>query len=192
MSKPSAGLLAWAAVGSRISGFHHDSASKLQSLMMALDEAAELAADRPDVARPLETAMASLKELHGLLTENRALAKTPVRKDAHLAEIVQKAIARHGVKLKAPVAAATVHVAPPSITQAISLLADVIAGPQKGARTIEAVVTPGENVVLALTGTAPAETALDAIMIATFLIEREQGAVYSAPNGFQVHLPTKP
>lgn len=192
MTKPSDGVLAWAAVGSRISGFHHDSASKLQSLMMALDEAAELAADRPDVARPLDIAMTSLKELHALLTENRALAKAPVRKDAPLAELVLKAVARHGVKLKAPVAAATVHVAPPSIIQALALLADVLAGPVKGARTIEAVVTPGEKVLLALTGTAPAESALDAITVATFLIEREDGAVYSAPSGFHIQLPTKP
>ena len=56
-TKPSDGVLAWAAVGSRISGFHHDSASKLQSLMMALDEAAELAGNQPELARSLETAM---------------------------------------------------------------------------------------------------------------------------------------
>jgi hypothetical protein len=192
MSKPSEGVLAWAAVGSRISGFHHDSASKLQSLMMALDEAAELAADRPDVARSLQTAMASLKDLHGLLTENRALAKAPVRKDSPLAEIVHKATGRHGVKLKSPVAPAMVHVATPSITHALSLLADVLAGPVKGSRTIEAIVTPGETVMLVLTGVPPAESALDAITIATFLIEREGGAVFSAPSGFHVQLPTKP
>lgn len=186
------GLLAWAAVGSRISGFHHDSASKLQSLMMALDEAQELLGGaRPDLARPLETALTALKELHALLTENRALAKAPVRKDVALASLLTRAAARVSVKLAGTLGSETVHVAPASFVQAISLLCDVLAGPLKGARTVEVGVEHGPvNTLVSLTGTAPASSALDAITVATWLVEREDGRVFSAPRGFLLHVPT--
>jgi hypothetical protein len=191
--RPSDGLLAWAAVGSRISGFHHDSASKLQSLMMALDEAQDLLGEsRPDVAQPLETAMTALKELHGLLTENRALAKAPARKDVALADVMKRAAARVGVTCRGDAPAVTVHVAPPSIVHALALLCDAIASSNKSVRAIDTsyAVEP-ERVAITLTGTAPAASELDAITVATWLLEREEGAVFSAPNGFTVHVPKR-
>jgi hypothetical protein len=94
------------------------------------------------------------------------------------------------VKLRGELGAATVHVAPPSIVHALSLLFDAIAGPQQGTRTVDVAVTQQDTrVTVALTGAAAPATSLDAIMVATWLLEREDGAVFSAPNGFQVHLP---
>jgi hypothetical protein len=180
----------WAAVGSRISGFHHDSASKLQSLMMALDESTELIGDdRPEVARSLAVAMTSLRELHALLTENRALAKAPARKDIKLAELLKRASSRAGVKLTGDIPDLTVHVAPPSMVHAIGLLLDVHAGSQQGARVIAIETRAETRAIVALTGTAPQTSALDPITIATWLVEREDGAVFSAPAGVQLHLP---
>ncbi len=191
MTTPSDQLMQWAAVGSRISGFHHDSASKLQSLMMALDESLELIGDdKPDVAHSLEIAMTSLRELHGLLTENRALAKAPARKDAKLAELLTRASMRAGVRLDGDIPDVTVHVAPPSMVHALALILEVHAGPQQGSRVITVDVKAGSRVILGLTGTAPQESALDPIAIATWLIEREDGAVFSAPAGVQIHLAT--
>jgi len=193
-TRPSDGVLAWAAVGSRISGFHHDSASKLQSLMMALDEAQELLGDaRPDIARPLETAMTAVKELHALLTENRALAKAPARKDVSLGDVIARAALRAGVTVRGEAApAVTAHIAPASILQALALLCEVIAGPHKGARTLDvSYAVEAERVVIRLAGTPPEGSALDAITVATWLLEREDGAVLSAPNGFVVHIPTR-
>ncbi len=193
-ARPSDGLLAWAAVGSRISGFHHDSASKLQGLMMALDEVQEALGDAgPDVARPLEMAMTALKDLHALLTENRALAKAPGRKDVALGDVIARAAARAGVTVRGEAApAVTVHIAPPSIVQALSLLCAVVAGPHKGVRTIDvSSAVENERVVLRLTGAPPEGSALDAITVATWLLEREDGAVLSAPNGFVVHVPMR-
>lgn len=193
MSEPSELLLGWAAVGSRISGFHHDSASKLQSLMMALDEATELAADRPDLARPLDTAMTALREVHALLTENRALAKAPVRRATSVRVLVERGAARCGVKQRGELPETTVHVAAPSLVQALSLLCDSIAGPPQSARTIDVAVTAtAERVTVTLTGTPPAQSMTDAITVATWLVEREDGAVYSAPNGYRVELPVNP
>lgn len=188
--KPSDTLLGWAAVGSRISGFHHDSASKLQSLMMAIDEATELASDPAEQRRALDTAMTAVKDLHGLLTENRALAKAPVLKDCRLAPLLDRAIHRHGLKLRGTIPDISVRVAPPSFVHAIALLVDSIGGPATGTRVIDVVVTPGSpRITLAFTGVAPAESAHDSITIASWMLEREDCEVYSAPSGYQIHVP---
>lgn len=191
MSRPSDTLMAWAAVGSRISGFHHDSASKLQSLMMALDEATELLGDRDaEVQRSLETATVALRELHALLAENRALAKAPQSTHTALPSLVQRAVERHRITLRGELPAVDVHVAPPSIVHALALLCDLLAGPPRGPRTIDIQVTPhADHVALSITGTPPAASVLDAIAVATWLVEREGGTVCSAPAGFLVHLP---
>jgi len=188
--RPSDQLLAWAAVGSRISGFHHDSASKLQSMMMAIDEATELAESHPDIARPLETAMAGLKELHALLTENRALAKAPVRKAMPVRDLLQRAAARSAVNLSGELPAGNVFVAPSSMVQALSLLCETIAGTAQGARAISVQATVGDKATITLAGTPPASSTLDAITVATWLIEREEGSVDSAPRGYVIQLPT--
>ncbi len=190
-----AGLLAWAAMGARMSGFHHDSASKLQSLMMALDEATELLGDeRPDVRGSLETAMTSLRELNALLTESRALAKAPQRKVAPLADVLRKAGARHGVKLAGDPGSFDVFVAPPSIIHALALLFDQTAGPAAGARVVSIAISTGENTVtVELSGTPaarPLANASEAVAVSTFLIEREDGSLRCTPTGFVVQLPT--
>ena len=190
MTAASDQLMQWAAIGSRISGFHHDSASKLQSLMMALDESTELLGEeRPEVARSLEIAMTALRELHGLLTENRSLAKAPARKDMKLADLLKRASARAGVRLTGDIPELTVHVAPPSMVHAIALLLDAHGGPPQGARVIAVDVKQESRLIVALTGAATQESALDPIAVATWLIEREDGAVFSAPAGVQLHLP---
>jgi hypothetical protein len=191
VTRPSDQLLAWAAVGSRISGFHHDSASKLQSMMMALDEAQDLLGDSSsEVHRSIEVAMGALRELHGLLTENRALAKPPVRRDVALADLLALASQRFGVALRGEVPAARVFVGLASFGHALALLCDVIAGPVQGARVIDIEVRDVNGLVaVTLTGQAPMRTAPDAILLATWLVEREGGEVFSAPNGFRIHIP---
>ena len=187
-------LLAWAAVGSRIAGFHHDTASKLQSLMMALDEATELLGDeRPDLQRTLDTAMAALRDIHALLTENRALAKAPQRKSVSLASLLERAANRHGVKLVGDRSSAATSVAPPSIVHALGLLCDYLAGPPQGSRTVEvAVESAGDAAMISLTG-APWEqappTSNEAIAVAAFLLAREEGRLACSPRGFAIQLP---
>ena len=187
-------LLGWAAVGSRVSGFHHDTASKLQSLMMALDEATDLLGDaRPDVQRALETAVAALRDIHALLTENRALAKAPQRKPTQLSELLERAANRYGVKLVGERAAVAVVVAPPSTVHAFGLLVDLLAGSPQGSRTVEfAVDIAGDAAKVSLGGT-PSEhaspTSNEAIAIVAFLLAREDGRLACSPRGFVVQLP---
>jgi len=189
------GLLAWAAVGSRISGFHHDTASKLQSLMMALDEATELLGDdRPELAVALETATTAMKEIHALLSENRALAKVPQRKPTPVKELFKRAAARHGVKLLGEIGQETAHVAPPSIIHALAIVLDLSGGSLHTTRAVTVTVTPnGDDLVIDLAGQPldPAkELVSESISIAAYLLSREDGELRCTPKGFVVQLPT--
>lgn len=190
------GLLAWAAVGSRISGFHHDTASKLQSLMMALDEATEMVGDgTPDLRVALDTATTALRELHGLLTENRALAKAPQRKATLVPDLFKRAAARNAVKLTGDLGTASVHVAPASIIHALSLLLDMAAGSVQSTRAVQITVSTRDASVQAeITGVTVDPTkpmVNESIAVAAFLLAREDGALRCSEQGFVVQLPTR-
>src|SRR4051794_40869000 len=86
-------LLALATLGSRMPGFHHDCASKLQSLMMSLDEIGELSATT-EMRQAVDTAHLALRELHELFTANRALAKSPQLTRCSLGELIARSTSR--------------------------------------------------------------------------------------------------
>lgn len=186
-------LLAYASIGSRASGFHHDAASKLQSLMMALDEIDEIVGqDGSEIRQATDTAQMALRELHALLTHNRALAKAPQRKQTPLGELIARAGDRHGVKVKGNIGAFEPIIASPSMTHAFAVLLDLIAGPVQSGRVVEVQAErAGERVKIALIGGAePTHTnANELIAIANYLITREEGQLRCAPKGFIVQLP---
>jgi hypothetical protein len=186
-------LLGYAAIGSRASGFHHDAASKLQSLMMALDEIDEIVGqDASDIRQATDTAQMALRELHALLTYNRALAKAPQRKKTPLGELITRAADRHGVKVKGDIGAFEPFIAPPSMTHAFAILLDLIAGPVQAGRVVDVQAErTDERVTLALVGGAePTQAnANELIAIASYLITREEGQLRCAPKGFIVQLP---
>lgn len=182
-------LLAFAAVGSRVSSFHHDMASKLQSLMMSLDEIGELV--EGDVRQVVDTAQGSLRELHNLVMVNRALTKAPARKRTPLRELTALAAGRAGMRLRGEVPAVDVNVASPSITHALALVFDLVGGPVSGVRMAEIVHrTEGGSIVLELSGSeTPSVQANELLALASFLLRREDGALACKPNGFIVSLP---
>ncbi|HUS29897.1 MAG TPA: hypothetical protein VMZ53_15435 [Kofleriaceae bacterium] len=183
-------LLAYAAVGSRVSGFHHDAASKMQSLMMAIDEITELGND--DVRAAAATASTALRDLHQILTVNRALAKTPQRKSTPVRDLITRAAERHGVKVRGELPATTVHVALASVAHALSIALDIAAGPLQAARTVDVTCTPGTHLAVAMTATgelgAP-PNANELLALASFLLRREDATLTCKPNGFVVELP---
>ena len=113
VAAPSDDLLSLAIVGSRAPSFHHDLASKLQGLMMAIDELGELVGDDPPITRAIDTAHTTLREVLGLLNVNRALTKAPSKSRTTFAEIAARASERVYVSLKATIPAATLEVSSP-------------------------------------------------------------------------------
>lgn len=171
-------MLALALVGSRAPGFNHDCASKLQSLMMAIDEIGELA-DARDAAmlRALETAASSLRELNALLNANRALTKTPVRTATTLRELFAKASERVSVRIVGDVPERAIEVAMPAVTHALAMLIDLASelGPRGRQITIE------DGIVKSAKQASP-----ETLEIATFAFARDGGALVVTPTGFAI------
>ena len=186
-----------ATLGSRMPSFHHDAASKLQSLIMAIDEISELASG-DDLRTPIDTAHAALRDLNQILSANRQLAKAPQKARIGFAELVQNAAAGCGVRTRGEVPAHEVRVAISAVRHALSLLIDLAAGPSHLGRVVDvACADDGDRLELTITGPAEASAKLPAsapemTAIATFILDREDGEVRCTPNGFVVRVPHAP
>jgi hypothetical protein len=159
---------------------------------MALDEISELIGEEEsDVRTATETAQTAVRQLHALLSANRALAKSPQTTRTLLPELLARAAERHGVKLKGAVDSFEVDVAPPSMTHAISMLLDMIAGPPAGGRAVEvAAESAFECVRMTLSGSVEAThpSANELIAVATYIISREGGVLRCGAKRFVVEL----
>jgi hypothetical protein len=185
-------LLHLATIGSRMSSFHHDVASKLQGLMMALDEISELAEPRgdTDLLRAAETAHTSLKELHQLLNANRTLAKPPIRTHTALRELATRAGERVGVTLRGDLVDANLEIAVPITTHGLALALDVAAGVGRS-RALDVtsrIVDERVELNLALSPTPPAN-ASEALAIAAWVVAREGGELRCSDSRLVVRLP---
>jgi hypothetical protein len=187
-----------ALLGSRMPTFHHDAASKLQSLMMALDELSELSAEQDGAMQPaIDTAQMSLRELHQLLTTNRALSKPPVRAIVQVADVIQGAAERVGVRLRGDLHTARpeVRVAIPALTHAFAQLLDVAAGPSQLGRVVDLTIETSHGVSVTISGPREAAKAapntLEAVALAAFVLAREQGSLVCGGEGerFRIQLP---
>lgn len=188
-----------ATLGSRMPAFHHDAASKLQSLMMALDEISELAgSSEPDMRTAIDTAHAALRELNQILSTNRALAKAAQKSRVGLAELVQRAAESFGVRVRGDIQAQDIRVAVPAVRHAISLLLDVAAGPGHLGRVVDVTCAfDGDRYELTISGPPEAASKLPAnagesLAIVKFVIDREDGELRCHPTGFVVRLPAAP
>jgi hypothetical protein len=186
-----------ATLGSRMPSFHHDAASKLQSLIMALDEISELATEG-DLRAPIDTAHTALRELNQILSANRALAKAPQAARIGAGELLQRSADIVGVRTRGEVPSLDVRVAIPAMRHVLSLLLDLAAGPSHLGRVVDVAGTSdGNRVELTITGPADAAakqppSAAESTAIATFVIGREDGELRCAPAGFVVRLPLAP
>lgn len=192
-------ILALATVGSRASGFNHDIASKLQGLMMALDEISEIAetldpANREHVARATEGAQACLKDVLGILNMNRAMTKSPMRAPVALSDLAARAGERVYVTLQGALPDVDVAVSAPTMIHALSLLLDVAGGPGRG-RTIPVEATRSATHVtisMAIAGTGP--TSPEPLALASFVLARDGGSLRCTNQGqrFVIELPISP
>ena len=189
-------VLELATLGSRMPSFHHDAASKLQSLMMALDEISELASNEgSDLRTSIDTAHSALRELNQLLGANRALAKAPVAGRIALSELVQRAAEAIGVRIRTPIVAQDVRLHIPAVRHALSLLLDLTAGPSHLGRVVDVTCELADDrYVLRLAGPPEAQAKLpvnagESVGLATYVIDREEGSLRCTPDGFIVNLP---
>jgi hypothetical protein len=173
-----------ALIGSRAPGFHHDVASKLQSLMMSVDEIGELAQNDEQIRRAAETALEALRQVLALLNVNRALTKPPARTAVALREILDRASSRVYVSLVGTLIDATLHVAAPSTIHALALAFDVAAGPGRGRSLAATARVDGSHVELRLgcSPSSPAE-APESIAIASFVLGRDGGSLHCTADG---------
>jgi hypothetical protein len=192
-------LLALATIGSRMPGFHHDCASKLQSLMMSLDEISELA-DKSEMRQAVETAHTALRELHQLFQANRSLAKSPQLTRGTLGELIARSTERAGVKVRGNVMSIEIETSPPAMTHAISVLCDVVAGPSHLGRVIDiATAVEGDHVTISLGGppaaaAKPPPNASELLAIAAYVIGRDGGELKCFGGGerFEVRILVAP
>jgi hypothetical protein len=178
-------LFQLAMVGSRASVFHHDCASKLQGLVMALDELSELATGGdPQLIRAIRTALESTRELHALLNINRALTKPAARTPIAVRELVKRAAEYVRVTLQGTLPDAQVDVAVAPMTQALALVLDVVAGAGRG-RTlvVTAEVVEGEVELMMDVAAGQPENVSEALAIATFVVTRDGGRLWCATAG---------
>ena len=194
--RPSAeGLLALALLGSRMPSFHHDAASKLQSLMMALDEIEELPEGNASLRQATATAMNSLRELNQLIAANRSLAKGPQRGRTPVSEVVTRAADRSGVHVGGELPPIEVEISLPAIVHAVALLLDLVAGPTSFGRVVSVTSSvDGRHLALELVGPPGATKTLppngnEMIAIASFALKREDGELRCGIDRFGVKLP---
>lgn len=171
-------LLVYATIGSRVSSFNHDIASKLQGMMMALDEIEEMfeRLDSSDLQRATETAQGSLKEANALLQANRALTRTSTKSKTQLRELVRSAGDRVGVEVRGNVPDGEIETVVPLLAHGLGLAIDAIAGTGRS-RFVDLIATrEGDRARLVFASTAdPTKTLGEALALASFVVTRANG-----------------
>lgn len=181
-------LMFLAVIGSRAPGFHHDVASKLQGLMMSVEEVSELSHGLdPQIGRAAETALEALRDILALLNVNRSLTKPPTRKAVALGDILKRAAERVYVSLTGEIVESTVDVSAPSTIHALSLVLDVAGGPGRG-RTINVTSRhDGTHVELRFSASpTPPHGVAESLALGTYVLARERGSLRCTADGTQI------
>ncbi len=189
-------LLPLAIVGSRAPSFHHDLASKLQGLMMAIDEIGEISGEvAPPLVRALDTAHTALRDVLELLNTNRALTKAPTKTPTTVGALLTRAAERVYVNLRGPIVPANLECSVPAMTHALALVLDVAGGPGRGRGVDVTTVVYGGHVVLTIVASPePPANAGESLALAAFTLHRDAGELRCAGEGSRliVRLPTSP
>ena len=181
-------LMFLAVIGSRAPGFHHDVASKLQGLMMSVEEISELGNGLdPQIGRAAETALDALRDILALLNVNRSLTKPPTRTSNALGDLIKRASERVYVSLTGEIVDATVEVSAPSTIHALSLVFDVAGGPGRG-RTVAATSRiDGTHVELQFVASpSPPHGVAESLAVATYVLGRDRGSLWCTADGSHI------
>lgn len=182
-------LLHLAAVGARTASFNHDIASKIQGVMMAVDEISEIVTT-DDLRLAAETAQTALRELNQLLQHHRMLTKPPAMTRATLGELLAKAAQRAGVRLEGEeVPAVEVEVAVPLTTQALALAIDSASGLDRR-RTLRITArVSADRLAMQLPIAATATPTGELLAIASWGLARSNGMLRCRPGELEIELP---
>jgi len=185
-------VMSLALLGSRMPSFHHDVASKLQALMMAIDELTELA-ETLETQAAASSAATAVRELTTLFATNRSLAKSPQRKPTPVGELFARATERSGVSTTGELPACNIDVAVSSIAHACAVVFDLAAGPLSMGRTVEITgVVEDKHLLVSIAGPVGVplpNNAGDMLALATFALGREQGELRCGQDRYVIKLP---
>jgi hypothetical protein len=118
------GVLALALVGARARGFHHDMASKLQALMIAVDDLAERNTDAR-MAPSIDAAALALRDIQNVLGAFRALARGADPRPSSLRELIAAAARTAGVVIAGEIPDTSVRVTPSAAVQVLVLACEL-------------------------------------------------------------------
>lgn len=124
-------MMTLAMVGTRANGLNHDLASKLQGLLMTLENLVEQLAERgeSELHRAAEDASAAAQDLAGLVMGSRQLTRSPGPSRRPLRELIDASCERAGLHLQTQLVNADVKVVVPHAIHALSLAIEVAGGP---------------------------------------------------------------
>lgn len=178
-------VLVLALTASRLTGFHHDLASKLQGLMMAIDEVVELSENGEAALKEAgDSASEALREILDLLNTNRALTKVPVKVAIPAGDLCTRALERVRASFTRPVPPVTLELSVPLVLQALALAFDIAGGSGRSRAIDMNATTEGAHLVLSLA--LPAEVAGPsgrALGLAAFGLVREGGDLRCSADG---------
>lgn len=180
-------ILALATIGSRVSTFNHDIASKLQGLMMALDELTELleAKRDPELDRAAEAAQTSLREVNTLLSANRSLTRTATRSRAALGDVIKPAAAHININIviDGELPDAMLEGTLSLLQHGLGLAFDVAAGTGRSRTlTLQTALVDGRVEISCATVSPPPAHAGDHLALAAFAIRHAGGELRCTPD----------
>jgi hypothetical protein len=185
-------VLALAVLGARLSRFHHDIASKLQGVMLSLDEATERAEALRDseLEQALATASVTLGELNQLLAASRAVVRPPSPMRTTVRELIATASDRTGVALVGEASDTELVCCVPQVVHALALVIDTAQGSERSRKLAVDVHVVGSNVELGFaTVPPPPEAAAELLALAGWLLGQHGGSLRSEDRGVIASLP---
>ncbi len=173
-------LLALATIGTRAPGFQHDVASKIQSLVMSLEEIGERAEhlDDPELTLALVGARTAVTELTAQLQAFRALCRRPPRAPTPLPALIQRAAERAGVRVRGEPPAIEIAVSAPEVIHATALLLDGACGTSSPREVLVAFDAHGFSLA--------AGASDDVLAVATYVFRRSGGDLRCAGDAIVV------
>lgn len=178
-------VLVLALTASRLTGFHHDLASKLQGLMMAIDEVVELSENGEEALKEAgDSASQALREILDLLNTNRALTKVPVKVAIAAGDLCARALERVRASFTRPLPPVMLELSVPLVVQSLALAFDVAGGSGRSRAIDVTATTEGAHLVMSLA--LPSELAVPAgraLGLAAFGLGREGGELRCSADG---------